>query len=101
MHTEYVPSKRKTLFSGSHFAITEGFQQLLFVCLFSLLYIARDLLGINFPDIVFSGLCGIAFGENARYLTEDEYDYRYDHGRYRSTDIPHEMYEDHRTEGCQ
>ena len=35
--------------------------QILFIAVFSLLYIARDIGGIGFPDIVFSGFCAVAF----------------------------------------
>lgn len=35
--------------------------QILFIAVFSLLYVVRDIGGIGFPDIIFSGLCAAVF----------------------------------------
>lgn len=39
----------------------EGSIQVVWILLFSLLYLLRDLAGVGFPDIVFSGLCAVIF----------------------------------------
>lgn len=41
--------------------LDRGKQQMIFILLFSVLYLFRDLAGANVPDIVFSGLCAAAF----------------------------------------
>ena len=44
-----------------HLELLENHLQVFFVLLLSILYLARDLGRVNFPDIVFSGICGLAF----------------------------------------
>ena len=39
----------------------EGYLLLLFVAVFTALYLVRDLMGVYFPDLVFSGICAAAF----------------------------------------
>lgn len=41
--------------------LDQGKQQMIFILLFTVLYLFRDLAGANIPDIVFSGLCAAAF----------------------------------------
>ena len=41
--------------------LDQGKQQTSFILLLSVLYLFRDLGGVNIPDIVFSGLCAVAF----------------------------------------
>ncbi len=36
-------------------------QQAIFIVLFAVLYLLRDLIGLSIPDVVFSGLCAVAF----------------------------------------
>ena len=42
-------------------AFNEGYQLLAFISVFSVLYLVRDLRGVYFPDLVFSGICAAAF----------------------------------------
>lgn len=41
--------------------LDQGKQQMIFILLFTVLYLFRDLGGANVPDIVFTGLCAVAF----------------------------------------
>lgn len=41
--------------------LDQGKQQMIFILLFAVLYLLRDLGGANIPDIVISGLCAVAF----------------------------------------
>lgn len=42
-------------------AVTDGFWQTLWIVAFAALYLLRDLAGVKFPDLVFSGLCMVGF----------------------------------------
>lgn len=41
--------------------LDQGKQQAVFILLFALLYLFRDLVGANVPDIVFTSLCAVSF----------------------------------------
>ena len=43
------------------FTWSKGIPQIFWIGLFSVFYLMRDLLGIAFPDLVFTGICGLAF----------------------------------------
>ena len=45
----------------SRYTFGEGKIQAMFIVGFSILYLLRDIAGMVFPDIVFSGLCALAF----------------------------------------
>lgn len=46
---------------GEWFVLSDKRLLVLFVFMFSALYVIRDLVGVYFPDIIFSGICGVAF----------------------------------------
>lgn len=41
--------------------LSKGFQQVFWIALFSVFYLLRDLAGVALPDIVFTGICAVAF----------------------------------------
>lgn len=62
MNTRKMNSTGWVLQIGSRtIAVAESYLLLLFVSAFSALYLVRDLIGVYFPDIVFSGICALAF----------------------------------------
>ena len=56
-----IASSNGIRLSGKKIVLSDQRLLLLFILLFSALYIIRDLIGIYFPDIIFSGICCVAF----------------------------------------
>lgn len=46
---------------GRRLPITDGFWQAVWIIAFAALYLLRDLAGVKFPDLAFSGLCMVGF----------------------------------------
>ena len=55
-----VDGKHSTV-RGGKIILDQGRQQAIFIMLFTVLYLFRDLAGVNVPDLIFSGLCAVAF----------------------------------------
>lgn len=54
-------NRKHSALEDAVFILDQGKQQVIFILLFTVLYLIRDLGGTNVPDIVFSGLCAVAF----------------------------------------
>lgn len=55
-----VDGKHSTI-RNENIKLDQGKQQAIFILLFTVLYLFRDLAGVNIPDVAFSGLCAVAF----------------------------------------
>ena len=53
--------RKHSALENAEIILGQGKQQAIFILLFAVLYLFRDLAGANIPDILFSGLCAVAF----------------------------------------
>ncbi len=54
-------NRKHSSLENAEIILNQEKQQMIFILLFSVFYLLRDLAGVAFPDILFSGLCALGF----------------------------------------